>query len=131
MKKISAANQQATRILLADDQETVRRALRLFLEQQAPYTIAGEAQDARSLVAAVQRSAPDVVLLDWELPGFEAAHLLPLTSGQGVPVRVIAMSSRPEAQAAARSAGVAGCVSKGKPAEALLATLNQVLVAGS
>lgn len=119
------------RILLADDQEAVRRALRLLLEEEADCTITGEVQDAGGLTAALKRDSPDVVLLDWELPGFEASGLLPLAGGDGLPVQVIAMSSRPEAQAAAFSAGAAACISKGKPAEEVLATLYRVVGEGA
>lgn len=115
------------RILLADDQEAVRRALRLLLEQVASHIIISEAQNAAELAAAVRRDSPDVVLLDWELPGLEVRGLLPLTDGEGAPVRVVAMSSRPEAQAAARAAGVDACISKGKPAEEVVATIHRVV----
>lgn len=115
------------RILLADDQEAVRRALRLLLEQVASYIIIGEVQNAAELMAAVRRDSPDVVLLDWELPGLQVKGLLPLADKEGAPVRVIAMSSRPEAQAAARAAGVDACISKGKPAEEVLATIHRAV----
>lgn len=105
----------------------MRKALRLLLEQEANCTIAGEVQDAGGLLASVKGGVADVVLLDWELPGLEAARLLPLSNGEGVPVRVIAMSSRPEAQAAALSAGADACISKGKPAEEVLETIYEVV----
>lgn len=115
------------RILLADDQETVRRALRLLLEQEAGYRVVDEVAEAASLVTAVDSASPDLVLLDWELPGFEAQAFLPLANGQGLPIRIIAMSSRPEAQAAALAAGADGCISKGKPAEEVLAAIVEVM----
>lgn len=120
-----------TRILLADDQESVRRALRLLLEQEASCTITGEVQDAAGLWAAVQRAAPDVILLDWELPGLEPNTLLPLQVNGENPIHIIAMSSRPEAQSAARAAGINACISKGKPAEELLATIYKVIGGGA
>lgn len=115
------------RILLADDQEVVCRALRLLLEQVASYNIIGEVQNAGELMTAVRRGSPDVVLLDWELPGLEAEGFLPLLNGEGARVWVIAMSSRPEAQAAARAAGVDACISKGKPADGVLDTIYAVV----
>ena len=118
------------RILLADDQEAVRRALRLLLEQVARYIIVGEVQDAGELMEALATGCPDVVLLDWELPGLEAEGLLPLAHPAGAAIHVIAMSSRPEAREAARSAGVDVCISKGKPAEDVLAAIHEVLGGG-
>jgi CheY-like chemotaxis protein len=38
----------------------------------------GEAADAVGLLQAVRKQAPDLLLLDWELPGLEAEYLLHL-----------------------------------------------------
>jgi DNA-binding NarL/FixJ family response regulator len=57
------------RILLADDSQAVRAALRLLLEQQSGHQVAGEAQDAINLLSQVIRQCPDAVILDTELPG--------------------------------------------------------------
>jgi CheY-like chemotaxis protein len=65
------------RVLLADDQSKVRSALRLLLEQQFDLNVLGEAVDAQGLRDWVSAVCPDVVLLDWELPGLGANGLLP------------------------------------------------------
>ncbi len=114
------------RILLADDQTAVRRALRLLLEQEPGCTISGEVHDAGGLTSAVEQGSPDIILLDWELPGLEAEKLLPIANGEGTTIQVIAMSSRPESHAAALAAGVDACISKGKPAEEVLAAIHKV-----
>ena len=121
-------------VLLADDQSKVRSALRLLLEQQPGVSILGEAVDVTGLLDWVKAACPDVVLLDWELPGLEADN--PSTdSGQGLlptlrelcpRLKVIALSGRPEARRAALDAGVDAFVSKGDPPERLLKTLRAV-----
>jgi DNA-binding NarL/FixJ family response regulator len=58
------------RVFLADKQAKVRSALRLLLEQEPGLSVVGEAAEAEDLLAQVQRTRPDLVLLDWELPGF-------------------------------------------------------------
>ena len=120
------------RVLLADDQSKVRSALRLVLEQQPGVSILGEAVDVTGLLDWVKAACPDLVLLDWELPGLEADN--PSTgSGQGLlptlrelcpRLSVIALSVRPEARRAALDAGVDAFVSKGDPPERLLAAVN-------
>ena len=136
------------RVLLADDQAKVRSALRLVLEQQPGVHILGEAVDATGLLDWVKTARPDLVLLDWELPGLQAANpsidsgRVPSTalrqaqdgsSGQGLlptlrelcpGMAVIALSGRPEARRAALDAGVDAFVSKGDPPERLLAAVN-------
>ena len=111
-------------VLLADDQSKVRSALRLVLEQQPAVSILGEAVDATGLLDWVKAACPDLVLLDWELPGLEADGLLPTLRELCPHLSVIALSGRPEARRAALDAGVDAFVSKGDPPERLLAAVN-------
>ncbi len=117
---------RAARILLADDQPVLCSALRLLLEQEPGLDIVGEASDAHSLLLSTISIQPDLVLLDWELPGIAAATLLYLLHTQLPQLQVIALSSRPEAHQAALDAGVAAFVSKGDPPERLLHTIEEV-----
>lgn len=112
------------RVLLADDQSKVRSALRLLLEQQPDLNILGEAVDAQSLLDWVSVVCPDVVLLDWELPGLGTNSLLPTLRQLCPHLKVIALSGRLEARGAALSAGADAFVSKGEPPERLLAAVN-------
>lgn len=112
------------RILLADDQAKVRSALRLVLEQQPGISILGEAVDATGLLDWVKATCPDLVLLDWELPGLETDSLLSALRTCCPHLKVIALSVRPEARQAALEAGVDAFVSKGDPPEQLLVAVN-------
>jgi len=112
------------RVLLADDQSKVRSALRLVLEQQPGVSILGEAVDVTGLLDWMKAACPDVVLLDWELPGLEADSLLPTLRELCPRLSVIALSGRPEARRAALDTGVDAFVSKGDLPERLLAAVN-------
>jgi len=109
------------RFLLADDQAEVRSALRLLLEQEPGMDVVGEAAGVQELLALVAQ--PDLVLLDWELPGPPAIALLPALRSRYPHVRVIALSGRPEARQEALEAGIDAFVSKGDPPEHLLTVL--------
>ncbi len=99
-------------------------------------TVVGEVAKAKNLLAQVEATQPDVALLDWELPGLQAAD--PATRFASAPrllselrarcprLRVIALSGRPEARQVALNAGVDAFVSKGDPAESLLQTLRAI-----
>ncbi|MEJ2736032.1 MAG: response regulator, partial [Anaerolineae bacterium] len=93
------------RVLLADDQAKVRSALRLVLQQQPDIEILGEAVDTTGLLDWVKAVEPDVILLDWELPGLPTTTLLPVLHDRQPSVHVIALSGRPEARQAAQEAG--------------------------
>lgn len=112
-------------VLLADDQSKVRSALRLVLEQQPGVEILGEAVDCRGLLDWLKAADPDLVLLDWELPGLDAGRTLPEIRELYPDLRVIALSGRPEARQRALEAGVDAFVSKGDPPERLLDAVTE------
>ncbi|MBE2201252.1 MAG: response regulator transcription factor [Anaerolinea sp.] len=112
------------RILLADDQVTVRSALRLLLEQEPHVEIIGESADATAVLQAIERVEPDLILLDWELPGLSPVQLLRLLRYERPLLRIIALSSRPEARKRALAAHVDAFVSKSAPPEELLAAVR-------
>jgi two-component system, NarL family, response regulator LiaR len=63
------------RVLIADDHAVVRQGLRTFLELQDEIEVVGEAADGIEALELVQRTAPDVALLDLVMPrlgGLEA-----------------------------------------------------------
>jgi len=68
-----------TRLLLADDSETVRNVIRMFLEQCSNLEICGEAENGLEAVEKAMQLRPDVVVLDVLMPrmnGIEAASIL-------------------------------------------------------
>ena len=56
-------------VVLADDDATVRSALRLVLESDPRFEVLGEAEDGHALPEVVRRLRPDVVLMDVQMPG--------------------------------------------------------------
>jgi NarL family two-component system response regulator LiaR len=83
----------SVKIILADDHDAIRRALRCLLETEPDFEIAGEARNGREVVQLVEQLQPDVVIMDISMPlmnGIEATHRL----HQIYPdVKVIAFSS--------------------------------------
>ena len=118
--------QPQLRVLLADAHTKVRSALRLVLEQQPGLQILGEAVDATGVSDWLRAVCPDVILLDWELPGGNLAHLVSELRHECPAMAVIVLSSRPEAAHAATNAGAHAFVSKGGPPEQLLTTLHHL-----
>ena len=110
------------RILLADDNRDSRSALALLLETRLDATIVGEALTMESLLEQVTLTHPDVVLLDWELPGKPTADRLLLLRSFMPETRVIVVSARPEAAVQATEADA--FVNKTDPPERILAVLK-------
>jgi two-component system, LytTR family, response regulator len=68
------------RTVIADDEPLARRMLRGLLAKDAQLTVVGEARDGVEAEDMVRRLAPDLLLLDVQMPnadGFAALHELP------------------------------------------------------
>ncbi len=81
----SEATEAGVRVLLVDDHDLFRTGLRTLLEEQG-VEIVGEAANGGDAVMLVEEHAPDVVLMDLEMPGKggieatrEIAAVAPLT----------------------------------------------------
>jgi DNA-binding NarL/FixJ family response regulator len=113
------------RVLLADNRQEVRSALRLRLEQEPDIVIAGEVTKAGEMLAQVMTTCPDVVLIDCELPGLKAREIVAELRSLCPHLLVIALCSRPEMRQAALAAGADAFISKGDSPESLLATIKK------
>ncbi len=111
------------RVLLADDQLKVRSALRLLIEQELAFNVVGEAGAADELLRGILKAYPQVVLLDWELPGLPDQHKIDSLRLLDPQLRVIALSGRPEARKQALAEGVDLFVSKSDPVDSVLKAL--------
>jgi DNA-binding NarL/FixJ family response regulator len=111
------------RILLADHESNVRYGLRVLLEGRSEFEVVGEAADAGDLLAQIEASCPDLVLLSWKLPGLMGADLLPALRSVCDDLYVIVLSGRPEARQAILDAGANAFISKIESPEQLLAAI--------
>ena len=60
---------ETIRVLIADDHELVRMALRTLLEAEGDLEVVGEADDTESAIEGTLSLRPDVLLLDLRMPG--------------------------------------------------------------
>lgn len=65
---------KTVRILVADDHEVVRQGLRRLLEARPGWEICGEAGTGREAVEKAKQLKPDVVVLDYSMPGLNGAE---------------------------------------------------------
>jgi DNA-binding NarL/FixJ family response regulator len=117
------------RVLLANDQQWLRSALRLLLEEEPNVEVVGEVDEASTLPATTQSLAPDLLLLDWELSGMKSNRLRQqlITTLRSIQptLYIIMLSGNQEANRYWLVAGVDAFVSKGEPPDHLLAALHQ------
>jgi DNA-binding NarL/FixJ family response regulator len=58
------------RILIADNQTLVREGIKSIISSNADFELAGEVLSSSELIPALERTAPDVVIIDYFLPGY-------------------------------------------------------------
>jgi DNA-binding NarL/FixJ family response regulator len=86
------------RVLLADDHPVTRNGIRNLLEQGAGITVVGEANDGAETLQLVEELAPDVLLLDMEMPGMKGVEVAQHIRSAGSPVRILALSAYDDRQ---------------------------------
>ena len=84
---------EVIRILLADDHPTLRVGLRVLLDQAPDVEVVGEAEDGEEALALIEALAPDVAVLDCQLPGMSGPQVAAEMQRRGLPTKVLALSS--------------------------------------
>ncbi|MFC9627047.1 response regulator [Streptomyces sp. NPDC056930] len=88
-------NSAPIRVLLADDQESIRSAFRMILDAQPDIHVIGEAADGTAAVELARHLKPDVVLADIRMPRIDGLELTRLLAGPDapVPLRVVVVTT--------------------------------------
>jgi len=102
------------RILIVDDNPSVRRYLRAILEQQESWRVSGEARTGAEAFEQVLASPPDLVVLDYQMPdvnGVDIARQISEMFPQ-IPILMVTLHLSRQLAEAAREAGVRGACAK-------------------
>lgn len=117
-------------MILADDEAKVRSALKLLLEQQPDIHVVGEAGNAEALSGCLgpvcAGELPDLLILDWELPGLNLESGLTPFRASNPNLKVVALSCLPGARKASIYAGADAFVSKNDPPDRILSVLEEI-----
>jgi len=117
------------RVLIAEDQSMVRGALRALLDLEDDIEVVAEVGRGDEVVAAVREHAPDIALLDIEMPGrvgIEAARDL-AAALPGCRVVILTTFGRPGFLRRAMEVGASGFMVKDAPVAELARGLRAVM----
>ena len=119
-----------TTVLLVDDSPLVREVLRLHVEGRGLEVI-GEAADGRQGVALAEELAPDVVILDQEMPEMTGLQALRALRKRVRNALVVLYSSDPRIRAAALRSGAQAYFQKGddSPRSVVAAVIDMLAAA--
>lgn len=117
------------RVLLADDHTLIRAGISALLERMERVEIVGEAPDGHSAMKLIQELAPDVVLLDLQMPGLSGFEVLRHTTEKTPHVKVIVLSVHDTQEYALRalSSGAVGYLPKSAASSELELAIDQVM----
>lgn len=120
------------RVLIVDDQELLRRGLRMLLEMEDDIEVVGEAESGMRALAVIPTARPDVVLADARMPVLDGLGLVERCSRDhpGLPVLVLTTFDDALLVRSLLDAGAAGFLLKDVSTEALGEAIRQVLGGG-
>jgi DNA-binding NarL/FixJ family response regulator len=115
-------------VLIADDQDLVREGLRMLLEAEPDFTVAGEAGDGGQALAQARVLDPDVILMDVRMPrmnGIEATTRL-VQAGSRARILMLTTFDLDEYVYHALKAGASGFLLKDASREQLVGAVRAV-----
>jgi DNA-binding NarL/FixJ family response regulator len=119
----------SVKILLVDDQKTMRALLVALIEKQPGMTVVAEAQNGRTALELTARFRPDVVVMDIimpELNGIDATRWI-VEEFPGTKVIALSMHSDRQFVTAMLKAGASGYLLKDQIFEELVRAIRTVL----
>lgn len=120
------------RIVIADDHPLYRDGVAMTLDESGEFTVVSQGASADEAVALVDRSNPDMVLLDISMPGggIEAARRIS-AGAPGTRIVMLTVSEAEEDVMEALKAGASGYVLKGVGGDELISTLRDIVAGQS
>jgi DNA-binding NarL/FixJ family response regulator len=100
------------RILLVEDNQVFREALELLLGMRADLDVVASVGDGSEVVAAVDKHKPQVVLMDYRLPGMDGVQATAAVLQEHPDVAVVCLtaSANPREIEALYAAGATACL---------------------
>jgi DNA-binding NarL/FixJ family response regulator len=113
------------RILLVEDNDIFREALELLFGLREDVEVVAAVGEGEAAVQAVREYRPDVVLMDYRLPGMDGvqATRAVLAAEPGVAVVCLTGEVDPHELQALYDAGVAACVTKDEELETIVSAV--------
>jgi two-component system nitrate/nitrite response regulator NarL len=119
---------RAIRIVIADDHALFRAGLRKLLEAAPDFAVVGEAEDGEQAIRLVKDFEPDILLLDFSMPGRTAVAILQELFVAPIKTRVVVLTAsiEPEEMTRVIELGAVGVLMKTVTTELLYKCVRSV-----
>lgn len=116
------------RLLLVDDQNIVRKGLKVLLEARPGFQVVGEAGNGQEAIAQVEALQPDVVLMDVRMPEMDGVAATEIICQHHPATRVLVLSTFDEDDYVSRAmqCGAKGYLLKDSQVEELAQAIQAV-----
>jgi DNA-binding NarL/FixJ family response regulator len=115
------------RILLVEDNQVFREALELLLGLSSDVEVVASVGDGSEAVGAVAEHEPDVVLMDYRLPGLDGVQATSAVRDAAPDVAVVCLTASANEREieALYAAGAAACLTKDQELETIVDAIRQ------
>ena len=123
-----SVNPVRTRLLIVDDHESVRRGLRFVLSSTPDFEVVGEADSVATTLSAIERLAPEIVVLDFTLGDENGGLVLDALASKPQAPRVLMLSMEDERVVGSEMTrrGAAAYLMKHVPTSEILTQLRKI-----
>ncbi|MFD8985620.1 response regulator [Streptomyces sp. NPDC059564] len=122
------SEREPVRVVIVDDEQLVRLALRLVIDGEPDLTVVAEAADGDAAITVVDEQRPDVVLMDIRMPGRDGLSTTRELLTRPAPPRVLMLTTfdSDDLVLGALRAGALGFVLKDTPPARILDAVRTV-----
>jgi len=121
------------RIVIVEDNKVFREALQLLLGLREDVEVVTSVADGEEAVGACREYSPDVVLMDYRLPGLDGIEATRALHAEFPHIAVVALtaSANRDEMKALREAGAVACLTKDQELEEIVGAIKQAAAAAA